>query len=243
MKKYLTLIFALSLFIQCKSQINWNKVKKQANQVINTGQGGLTNEEIISGLKEALTVGSNNAGSLASKTDGYFKNPKIFIPFPPEAKQVEAKLRQLGFGNKVDQFNLTLNRAAEEAAKKAAPIFVDAVKGMTITDGLSILKGGDNAATNYLKTNTNTALTTAFTPVVKAALDKTLATKYWTDLVTIYNKVPGVKKVNPNLTQYATTKAIDGLFLLVGDEEAKIRKDPAARVSDILKKVFANAGK
>ena len=239
-------IVLLSLFISAASfsQINWNNVKKQAGKVVeDASKGGgtsLSNDEIIKGLKEALNVGAGNASSFASKTDGYFKNPKIFIPFPPDAVKIEQTLRNLGMGAKVDQFNLTLNRAAETAAKEAAPIFLNAVKNMSITDGLQILKGGDNAATAYLKKTTTAELTQKYTPVIDKALASTNATKYWAELVTLYNKVPNVQKINPNLSQYATQKALDGLFLLVADEEMKIRKDPAARINDILKKVFGS---
>jgi hypothetical protein len=131
-----------------------------------------------------------------------------------------------------------MNRAAEEAAKSAAPVFLDAVKNMTLTDGLSILNGGDTAATHYLRKSTTATLTTKYTPIVKTALAKVNATKYWTEIVTIYNKIPFVKKENPDLTSYVTAKALNGLFHLVGKEETKIRKNPTAQVTDLLKKVF-----
>lgn len=227
------------------SQSPLDKIKSKAASAYkpkpSTGStSNLSNEDIVKGLKEALNVGVKNSTARASVVDGYFKNPLIFIPFPKDAQKVEKKLRELGFGKKVDEFTQTLNRAAEEAAKEASPIFLDAVKGMTIQDGVTILRGDNTAATRYLQSKTSAQLTQKFTPVVKNALDKTSATRYWSDLVTIYNKVPGVQKVNPNLTEYATTKAIDGLFFLVGDEETKIRKDPAARITEILKKVFGS---
>ncbi len=241
MKVFILSICLLFSVSAAHSQTSWSKIKKKAAEGYNpkpTTGTGLTNDEIIKGLKEALNVGVKNSSARASIVDGYFKNPLIFIPFPPEAVKVEKKLRELGFGKKVDEFTLTLNRAAEEAAKEAAPIFISAVQGMTIQDGLGILKGNNTAATTYLQGKTESQLTQKFTPVVQRALQKTSATKYWTDLVTIYNKIPTVQKVNPDLTAYATDKAIDGLFFLVGDEETKIRKDPAARVSEILRKVF-----
>ncbi|MBS1645776.1 MAG: DUF4197 domain-containing protein [Bacteroidetes bacterium] len=202
------------------------------------GTAGLSNDDVIAGLKEALNTGAHNATGAAAKVDGYLKNPDIFIVFPPDAQKIKKELIRLGFKNKVDQFETSMNRAAEEAAKSAAPVFLGAVKNMTLTDGMQILKGADTAATHYLRQNTTGTLTGQYTPIVKNALDKVNATAYWTELVTLYNKIPLVKKENPDLASYVTSKALNGLFFLVGKEETKIRKDPAARVSDILKKVF-----
>lgn len=234
--------------MQAYSQkIDLNKV---GNQVINTvtgnsnsgnsnsGVAGLSNADIVKGLKEALSVGSKNAGSNASKVDGFWKNNKIKIPFPKEAEAVKTYANKLGLGSQVTAFEKTLNRAAEEAAKEAAPIFVGAITSMSIQDGVGILKGGDNAATNFLKTKTSNDLKNKFKPVVKKALAKVQITKYWNPLISKYNQLPFVKKLNPNLEDYVTQKALDGLFYLVAQEEAKIRKDPVARVNDILKKVF-----
>ena len=175
---------------------------------------------------------------MASKVDGYLKNPKVFIPWPEEAKDMRAKLIKMGMQKKVTEFETSLNRAAEEAAKKAAPVFVDAVTGMSIGDGFAILNGSDSAATHYLREKTTAPLKEKFMPIVKEAVVKVKVTSYWKPLATAYNKIPGVKKQNPNLDDYVCTKAINGLMLLILDEEAKIRKDPMARVSDILKKVF-----
>lgn len=212
---------------------------EKAGQVINNTSGGsLTNDEIIRGLKEALTVGISNGSSQASALDGYFKNNLIKLAFPPDVQRVEARLRQLGLGNEVDKFVLSLNRAAEDAAKKSKPIFVKAITSMSIQDGLSILKGDSTAATKYLQRTTNQELYNQFLPVVDSTLQLNNTTKYYADLVNTYNKIPLVQKVNPDLKQYATQKAIDGLFVLIAQEERKIRKDPVARVSEILKKVF-----
>ena len=147
-------------------------------------------------------------------------------------------LRSFGQEKLVNDFLLSLNRAAEDAAKEAAPIFVNAVKGMSIADGLSILKGNDDAATQYLKQNTQVLLLEKFKPIVENSLHKVSATKYWEQLVVAYNRIPMVEKMNPNLSEYATQKAIDGIFIVVAEEELQIRKNPAARVSAILKKVF-----
>ena len=221
------------------SQIKLDKNKlKKAIPSVGSKPAGLTNDEVIQGLKEALTVGTNNSSGKASQTDGYNANPLIHIPFPSEAQKMENSLRGLGMNKQVDDFILTLNRAAEEAAKEAAPVFIAAVKGMSIGDGFAILKGADTAATHYLKDKTTAELKANFKPKVAAAIEKVKLTSYWNPLVTRYNKIPMVTKVNPDLEEYVTLKAIEGLFKLVAEEEAKIRKDPAARVSDILKKVF-----
>ena len=158
---------------------------------------------------------------------------------PPEAQNVEKTLRRFGMGNLIDKTILSLNRAAEDAAKSAAPIFIDAIKQMSISDAIGILKGGDFAATDYFKQKTTAALTAAFKPVISKSLEKTNATKYWSDVFTAYNRFSS-KPVNTDLTAYATQKAIDGIFYEVRLEEQKIRKDPAARVTDLLKQVFGN---
>ena len=203
-----------------------------------TAAPSLTNDEVIKGLKEALTVGTNNSSGLASKTDGYLKNPKIYIPWPEEAKEMKAKLIKMGMQKKVTEFETSLNRAAEEAAKKAAPVFVDAITNMSIGDGFAILNGNDSAATHYLREKTTAPLKEKFMPTIKEAVTKAKVASYWKPLATAYNKIPGVKKQNPNLDDYVCSKAINGLMTLIQDEEAKIRKDPMARVTDLLKKVF-----
>lgn len=202
----------------------------------------LTDAEILAGLRDAIQVGAQSAAKAANKQDAYFKNPKLFIPFPAEAQNVADKVRQLGFNSLVDNFVLTLNRGAEDAAGKAAPIFVDAVKKMGWEDVRGILKGNDNAATEFFKKHTRKPLYDAFYPVIKNSLDQVQATKYWTDITGTYNKIPLVKPVNTDLTAYATNKALDGLFLLLADEEAKIRKDPVNRITEILKRVFGYTG-
>lgn len=215
--------------------------KDKANAAISgTTAPALTNEEVIKGLREALTVGTNNSSEVASKLDGFYKNPKIFIPWPEEAKDMKVKLTKMGMTKKITEFETSLNRAAEEAALKAAPVFIDAITNMSLLDGFAILKGVDTAATNYLRKTTYNPLKEKFMPVVKEAVAKVKVTSYWQPLATAYNKLPGVKKQNPNLDEYVTNKAINGLMLLIADEEIKIRKDPMARVTDLLKKVFGN---
>ncbi|GAB4032525.1 DUF4197 domain-containing protein [Spirosoma gilvum] len=217
----------------------FGKILKAVTETAPSTSGGLTSTDIASGLKEALRVGVTNGSNQASKLDGYFKNPLLKIAFPPEAQNVATRLRQLGFNKQVDQFELSMNRAAEDAAKKAAPVFVKAITSMSIQDAVGVLRGNDDAATQYLRRTSGQQLVTEFTPIVDSTLRKNNATKYYADLANIYNKIPLVQKVNPNLTEYATNKAVDGLFILVAQEEKKIRENPAARVTDILKKVFS----
>ncbi|MBI2967671.1 MAG: DUF4197 domain-containing protein [Bacteroidetes bacterium] len=236
MKSLFIGLISVIFLADAQAQINLDNIKNQVNNAI--GNTGLSNTEIVSGLKEALKIGTNNSTGKASKPDGFFKNQAIKILFPPEARDMERTLRNVGMGPQVDKFVMTLNRAAEDAAKSAAPIFINAITGMSISDGLSILKGGDNAATNFLKNATQSQLIAAFKPTVKNSLTKVQITKYWNPLAKKYNKIPMVKKVNPNLDDYVTMKAIEGLFKLIAEEEFKIRKDPLARVTELLKKVF-----
>lgn len=215
-----------------------NKAEGVLGGTLTATAPSLSNDEVIKGLKEALTVGTNNSSGMAAKVDGYLKNPQLFIPWPAEAKDMRAKLIKLGMQKKVTEFETSLNRAAEEAAKKAAPVFVNAITGMSIGDGFAILNGSDSAATHYLREKTFAPLKDQFMPVVKEAIVKVKVTSYWAPLATAYNKLPGVKKQNPDLNDYVCTKAINGLMILIQEEEAKIRKDPMARVTDLLKKVF-----
>jgi len=200
----------------------------------------LTTEEVVEGLKEALIKGIRKGSDQASRVDGYFKNPRIKIPFPEDVQKVENKLRQVGLGKEVDKFILSLNRAAEKAAVEAKPIFVTAIKSLTIQDAWGILKGEQNAATRYLQRTTTPQLKGKFQPVIRNAMNQVNATKYYSDLVNTYNKIPFVQKVNPNLDAYATDKAIEGLFFLIAKEEGKIREDPVARTTEILRKVFGS---
>jgi hypothetical protein len=211
---------------------------KNAKKFLNSNAGGLTEKDAANGIKEALMNGTDNSVKLVSVVDGYWGNPEIKIPFPQEAKNMETKLRAIGLGKQVDQFDESMNRAAEKAAEKAKPIFISAIKGMTVKDAINIVRGENNAATMYLKRTTSPALITAFKPEIQTSLDNVSASKYWGDLITIYNKIPLVTKMNPDLAAYVTDKAIEGLFVMIAKEELKIRKDPMARTSELLKKVF-----
>lgn len=218
----------------------------QINQAIgdvNKSLGGsapLTTTDVAQGLKEALIKGISTGSDLVSQVDGYFKNPEIKIPFPPEVQKVEDRLRQIGLGSEVDKFVMTLNRGAEDAAKEAKPIFVEAIRSMTIEDAWSILRGEDDAATQYLKRTTSGLLKERFKPIIKNSLNKVNATKYYGEIVNRYNQIPLVQKVNPDLDDYATDKAIEGLFVMIAKEEKNIRENPVARTTDLLKRVFGS---
>ncbi len=202
-----------------------------------TSKDSLTTNDVISGLKEALETGTARSTQKLSATDGFFRDAVIKVIMPEEARKVESTLRKFGLGKQVDDAILSMNRAAEDAAKDAAPIFVNAIKGMTIQDAWGILKGGDSSATKYLRERTTASLTEAFRPVIENSLQKTNATKHWNTLFSSYNKF-SKDKVNTDLAAYVTEKALFGIFYQVAQEEMKIRKDPVARTSDILKKVF-----
>lgn len=193
--------------------------------------------DIAAGLKEALTIGATKGAAALSATDGFFKNAALKILLPPEAAKIEKTLRSVGMGKQVDQAILSINRAAEDACKTAAPIFINAIQQMTVTDAIGILKGADTAATAYLKRTTSAPLNSAFKPVIDSSLQKTDATKHWTSLVNAYNKF-SFQKLNPSLSDYVTEKALSGIYSQIALEEKNIRQHPAARATDLLKKVF-----
>jgi Protein of unknown function (DUF4197) len=214
-------------------------IKNPLNKLFNKTKGNsLTNDDVVAGLKEALSVGTEKGTAQLSAVDGFFGNAAIKILMPEEAKNVEQKLRSIGLGKQVDQAILSMNRGAEDAAKSATPIFINAIKQMSIQDAMGILRGGDNAATNYLKSKTSSQLTEAFRPVIETSLKKVDATKYWNSVFTTYNQF-SKEKVNPDLPAYVTEKSLQGIFVQIAAEEQKIRKDPVARTTEILKKVFA----
>jgi hypothetical protein len=214
-----------------------NQTLGEVNKAV-SGEKPLTAAEVGEGLKEALINGISKGADQVSQLDGYFKNPQLKIPFPPDVKKVEDKLRQIGLGNEVDRFVMTLNRGAEEAAKEAKPVFISSIRQLTIEDAWGILKGQEDAATNYLQRTTTPQLKEKFKPVIQQSLDKVGAAKYYSDLVNTYNKIPFIEKVNPDLNEYATDLAIKGLFIQIAKEEKNIRQDPVARTTDLLKRVF-----
>jgi len=235
MKKIALSLLMLGLICSINSHAQFIK---DAKKLLGKQSTGFSEADAAAAIKEALVNGTTSGVKLLSQVDGYFGNPEIKIPFPPEAKMVDKKLRSIGMGKQVDEVILSINRAAEDAAKDAKSIFIAAIKAMTVKDAINIVKGEDDAATQYLKRTTTNELKAKFRPVIKASLDKVNATKYWTDLIKTYNKIPLVEKVNPDLTEYVTDKAIEGLFVMIAKEELKIRKDPVARTTELLKKVF-----
>lgn len=201
-------------------------------------KGGTDESTTISGLKEALSIGTKNAVKNVSRVDGYFGNQVIKILMPEKIQKVADVLRKVGFEKQVDEFVLSMNRAAEKAAPKAASIFIDAIKKMTFDDAKKILDGGDTAATEYFKSKTHEELYNAFRPVVSSSMNEVGTTRAYKDMMSKYESLPFVSKESLDLDHYVTNKAMDGLFYMVGQEEKKIRTDPAARVTDLLKTVF-----
>ncbi|AWO01278.1 DUF4197 domain-containing protein [Chitinophaga alhagiae] len=206
-----------------------------------TATGSVTENEAGMGIKEALEKGVSAGISLLNKQDGFFGNELYKVLLPPDALKAERALRSIGLGSQVDKAILQINRAAEEAVGFAKPIFVNAIKQMTITDALNLLRGGQRSATDYFQGKTTESLKSAFAPVIDSALNKTSATRYYGDLVTKYNGLPTTfNKINPDLKGYVTEKAVQALFDQIAKEELAIRQNPAARTTDLLKKVFGN---
>lgn len=238
-------VAALLLITTTAANAQWGDVFNKANTILNnTGKSGntgsFTNTEAVAALKDALKIGAQNATGKLSAVNGFFGNQLIKILMPPEAQKVESTLRAAGLGSHVDKAILAMNRAAEDASGKAVNIFINTISTMSVQDGISIVKGGQGAATNYLKARTTPQLTEAFRPIIQGSLNKTNATKYWADVFTLYNKLPLTQKVNTDLTAYVTERALSGLFVTISDEENKIRNNASARVTDILRKVFGN---
>ena len=238
----MTRLILLALIFGACTSAQINQALNDANKMMN-GEKPLTTAEVVEGLKEALVNGISKGSDQVSQLDGYFKNPEIKIPFPPDVKKVEDRLRQLGLGGEVDKFVMTLNRGAEDAAKEAKPIFIAAIKQMTIEDAWGILRGDPDAATQYLKRTTSPLLKEKFRPVIQNSLDKVNATKYYGEIITRYNSIPLVQKVNPDLNEYATDLAMQGLFTMIAKEERNIRENPVARTTELLKRVFGSSTK
>ncbi|MGE6218635.1 DUF4197 domain-containing protein [Nubsella zeaxanthinifaciens] len=229
-------------FSGCDAQ-SQSKLGNILGQVATGATGTPTSLEISNGLKQALEIGTSAGADRLSAKDGFFGNMAVKILFPTEAQKVEKTLRSVGLNSLADNVILSLNRAAEDAAKEAKPIFVNAIKQMTIADATNILLGNKDAATQYFKRVTTAQLMEKFSPVIANSLSKVGATRYWTDAAAAYNKLPLVKPVNTNLTQYVAEKAIDGMFLQVAQEELKIRDNLSARSTSLLQKVFGYADK
>jgi hypothetical protein len=217
----------------------WQDILKGAQNIIGTSDS-VSESDIVNGLKEALEIGTGKAVDLVSKTGGYYNNPDIKIPLPGAVQKAETLLRGAGFGPKIDAFELSMNNAAERAAPEAKSIFWDAIKNMKIDDAKKILNGGDNEATLYFKDKTYMRLQETFEPIVEASMGEVGVTRSFQNLNATVEKIPFTDSFNLDLNEYVTEGALNGLYLMLAEEEKKIRSDPAVRVTDLLKKVFGS---
>ena len=230
MKKLITLLVLTSALSSCDVL---------SNLPTSTGLGGITQQEAALGIKDALGQGLNRSVFQLNAVDGFFKDAAYKILLPPDAKKIENTLRSIGLGNMVDKAILQINRGAEDAAGFAKPIFINAIKNMTLQDAIGLVRNGDTSATNFFRVKTNQKLMDAFMPVINSSLAKVDATKYYGDLVSKYNSLPTTfRKINPDLASFVTERATNAMFDLIAKEEINIRTNFAARSTDILKKVF-----
>lgn len=235
--KLLILLLAAFAMVGCsEKEIRHNYERLSAS----IEEAPLSEAEVSTALRDALSRGISRGAAVASARDGYLGNPRLKIEFPQDVRNVEKALRKAGFGKDVDRFLRQLNRSAELAAAKAKPIFIKAITSMTIGDAFEILNGAPDAATSYLRRSTGAELRAQFMPIVRDKLDETSATRYYGEIVDNYNRLPFVAKVDPDLVAYATDRAIDGLFVLIADEEANIRANPRARATRLLRRVFGS---
>ena len=232
---FLLLLLPLMSIAQLKGIVN--KAKDKVSNA--TGTSSLSNAEIGGALKEALNKGVTEEVAKLTATDGFYRNEAVKILLPEELQKVDATLRKMGMANLADEGIKVLNRAAEDAVKEATPIFVNAITNMSFNDARNILMGADNSATVYLEKTTSSPLYSKFSPVVSTSLDKVGADKVWASIIDKYNGIPLVQKVNPDLTDYVTNKAMEGVFKMIAVEEKNIRTNLSSRTSDLLKKVFA----
>ena len=241
-KRLLFMVFgALSIWVFSTALVTagWQDILKGAQNMLGTSDS-VSESEIVKGLKEALEIGTGKAVDLVSKTGGYYNNPGIKIPLPGAVQKAETLLRGAGFGSKVDAFELSMNNAAERAAPEAKSIFWDAIKNMKIDDAKKILNGGDDEATLFFKDKTYARLQETFEPIVETSMGEVGVTRSFQDLNATVEKIPFADSFNLDLNEYVTEGALDGLFLMLAEEEKKIRSDPAARATDLLKKVFGS---
>ncbi|MCB9033412.1 MAG: DUF4197 domain-containing protein [Chitinophagales bacterium] len=237
MKKIFILLASAVLTISCSTQ----QIQQTVGAILGGGSGSVTESEAAGGLKEALTQGINIGMGLLSKQDGFYGNSLVKIPWPDQAEKIKNAMIKLGMQDKVDNVTKSLNRAAEKASGVAIDVFVNSIKQMTIQDAMTILLGGDGTATAYLKKTSTPLLTEKFRPIIDNSLNQVNATKLWSEALTIYNQIPFVQSVNTDLTGFVTEKALDGVFKMVEKEENKIRENPLARVTSLMKKVFGFA--
>ena len=238
------LLVAAFLVLWCieapRANSQWGDALKGLQKTLGGGGEGLSEDEIVRGLKEALQVGTTKAVEVVSQVNGYYGNPRIKIPLPGEIQKVEKLLKAVGYGNQIDEFELSMNRAAEHAAPEAKRLFVDSIKKMSISDAQKILKGKDDEATLYFKEKTWNQLQEIFKPIVHKSMSQVGTTQSYQALEEKVHTIPFTDKLNLDLDKYVTGKGLDGLFFMLAEEEKKIRPDPAARVTDLLKKVFGN---
>ena len=237
MIRLLVLLAALSGLMGCSE-----KELREAYEIVNASaeEIPLTREEVAAALRDSLARGISKGALIASAKNGYLGNSKLRIEFPPDVKRVEKTLRDLGFDDELERFVRQLNRAAEQAAAQARPIFIEAITSMSIGDDFALLHGEADAATQYLRRTTGDQLYAAFRPIVAEKLEQTSATRYYGDIIRRYNRIPFVEQADPDLTGYATERAIDGLFVLIAEEEANIRANPRARTTQLLRRVFGS---
>ncbi|AJR04660.1 DUF4197 domain-containing protein [Siansivirga zeaxanthinifaciens] len=229
------LVFALILNLTACAEL-----QQVVNQLPQTGNTGvLGNDQIAMGLRQALDLGIEKQVSKLTQVDGFYKNDLVKILLPQELQKVDKALRDIGLSKLADEGLKVLNRAAEDAVKEATPIFVDAVKGITFADAKNILLGSDNAATQYLTGKTETVLYNKFKPVINNSFSKVGADKIWSNLINKYNSIPFTSDVNPDLTDYVTSEALEGVYTMIAVEEKEIRTKLSSRTTDLLKKVFA----
>jgi hypothetical protein len=235
----LAILIAFSSTYTLQAHAGFGDFFKKVGESVGLG-GELSESKIVQGLKEALEVGTGKAVKMVSKTDGYYQNPSIKIPLPDAVKKVEKVLRTVGYGSKVDAFELSMNRAAEQAAPEAKALFWDTIKQMSIADARKILDGRDNEATLYFREKTEDRLSQAFKPIVNTAMSEVGVTRSYQELDAKVRSIPFTESLSFDLDKYVTDGALDGLFLMLAEEERKIRQNPAARVTDLLKEVFGS---
>ncbi len=231
MKKRIFLIFSVFLLVSCA------ELQGVINELPN--QTGIDNNTIASGLRQALDFGIDKQVTKLTQEDGFYRNQLVKILLPEELQKVDRTLRDIGLGSLADEGLKLMNRAAEDAVKEATPIFVDAVKGITFNDAKNILLGNDRAATSYLEGRTRQALYSKFNPVIQNSFSKVGADQIWTNIINRYNAIPFVNQVNPDLTDYVTGEALDGVFTMISVEEKEIRTNVSSRTTNLLRQVFA----
>ncbi|MEE4264233.1 MAG: DUF4197 domain-containing protein [Desulfobacteraceae bacterium] len=241
LRQFILLTTFTLLYVSIGQSADLKSIFNSAKKAVG-GDSSISTDEMVQGLKEALTIGTQNAVATVSKADGYYNNPDIKIPLPEEIEKAGKFLRLAGYGPKIDEFEQSMNRAAEQAAPEAKQIFLGAVNEMKIQDAQKILDGPDNAATNYFKDKTYSRLQEIFKPIVTDTMGQVGVTRQFQDINNKLSSIPLADKASVDLDQYVTDKSLDGLFFMLAEEEKKIRQDPAARVTDILKKVFGSSG-